>query len=156
LTNILNIKLELENWLSLGSLGLSIMFVLLLTSFYNFLIGPEGKGPDRFVDIDAVIIKTISISAAPSLILAGIAFGLSKNYGNKLSGLLLSFAGIILIIGMIISINLTSSITSEFYKPILVIVPYIFIFGGIGIFIIGLLLLYLKSKKGIDRQRRFH
>ena len=65
------------------------MFVLLLTSFYNFLIGPEGKGPDKFVDIDAVIIKAISISAAPSSILAGIAFGLSKNYGNKLSGLLL-------------------------------------------------------------------
>jgi hypothetical protein len=36
-----------------------------------------------------------------------------------------------------------------------VIVPYIFIFGGIGISIIGLLL-YLKSKKGIDRQRRFN
>lgn len=131
------------------------MFVLLLTSFYNFLIGSEGRGPDRFVDIDGVIIKTISISAAPSLILAGISFGFSKNYGNKLSGLLLSFSGIILIIGMIISINLTSSITGEFYRPILVIVPYIFIFGGTGISIIGLLL-YLKSKKGIDRQRRFN
>ena len=143
---MLNIKLELENWLSLGSLGLSIMFVLLLISFYNFLIGSEGKGPDRFVDIDGVIIKTISISAAPSLILAGIAFGLSKNYGNKLSGLLLSFSGIIIIIGMIIPINFTSNIPSEFYQPILVIVPYIFIVGGIGVFIIGLLL-YLKSKK---------
>lgn len=153
---MLNIKLELESWLSLGSLGLSIMFVLLLTSFYNFLIGSEGKGPDRFVDIDGVIIKTISISAAPSLILAGIAFGLTKNYGNKLSGLLLSFSGIIIIIGMIISINFTSNITSEFYRPILVIVPYIFIVGGIGVFIIGFFL-YLKSKKkGIDRQRRFN
>jgi len=122
------------------------MFVLLLTSFYNFLIGTEGKGPERFVDINGVIIKTISISGAPSLILAGIAFGLSKNYGNKLSGLLLSLSGIIIIIGMIICINFTSNITSEFNRPILVIVPYIFIFGGIGIFIIGLLL-YLKSKK---------
>ena len=132
------------------------MFVLLLTSFYNFLIGSEGKGPERFVDINGVIIKTTSISGAPSLILAGIAFGLSKNYGNKLSGLLLAFSGIIIIIGMIISINFTSNITSEFYRSILVIVPYIFIFGGIGIFIIGLLL-YLKSKKkGIDRQRRFN
>jgi hypothetical protein len=132
------------------------MFVLLLTSFYNFLIGTEGKGPERFVDINGVIIKTISISGAPSLILAGIAFGLSKNYGNKLSGLLLSLSGIIIIIGMIVSINFTSNITSEFNRPILVKVPYIFIFGGIGIFIIGLLL-YLKSKKkGIDRQRRFN
>ena len=131
------------------------MFVLLIASFYNFLVGSEGRGPDRFVDINGVIIKTTSISAAPSLILAGIAFGLSKNYGNRLAGLLLSFSGIIIIIGMIISLNLTQRITSEFYQPILVIVPYIFIFGGIGIFIIGLLL-YLKSKKGINRQRRFN
>ncbi len=131
------------------------MFVLLIASFYNFLVGSEGRGPDRFVDINGVIVKTTSISAAPSLILAGIAFGLSKNYGNRLTGLLLSFSGIIIIIGMIISLNLTQRITSEFYQPILVIVPYIFIFGGIGIFIIGILL-YLKSKKGINRQRRFN
>lgn len=131
------------------------MFVLLLTSFYNFLIGSEGKGPDRYVDVNGVIIKTISISAIPSLILAGIAFGLSKNYGNKLTGFLLSLSGIIISIGMVISINLTSRINSEFYQPILVIVPYIFIFGGVGIFIIGLFL-YIKSKKGINRQRRFN
>lgn len=131
------------------------MFVLLLASFYNFLIGTEGKGPDRYVDINGVVVKSVSISAAPSLILAGIAFGLSKNYGNKLSGLLLSSSGIIITIGMIISINLTSRIPNDFYQPILVTVPYIFIFGGIGIFIIGLLL-YLKAKKGIDRQRRFN
>jgi hypothetical protein len=155
LTKILNIKLELDNWLSLGSLGLSIMFVLLLYSFYNFMIGSEGKGPDRFVDINGVIIKTISISGAPSLILAGISFGLSKNYGNKLTGLLLIFSGIIISIGMILSLNLTSKITTEFYQPIFVIVPYIFIFGGLGVLIIGLLL-YLKFTKGIDRQRRFN
>jgi len=131
------------------------MFVLLIASFYNFLIGSEGRGPDRFVDINGVIVKTTSISAAPSLILAGIAFGLSKNYGNRLTGLLLSFSGIIMIIGMIISLNLSQKITSEFYQPILVIVPYIFIFGGVGIFIIGLFL-YIKSKKGINRQRRFN
>jgi len=154
LTKILNIKLELDNWLSLGSLGLSIMFVLLLLSFYNFMVGNEGKGPDRFVDINGVIIKTISISSAPSLILAGIAFGLSKNYGNKLTGILLFFSGLIISIGMIISLNIASRITSEFFQPILIIVPYIFIFGGLGILIIGLFL-YLKSTKGINRQRRF-
>ena len=44
------------------------MFVLLISSFYNFLIGPEGKGPDRFVDIFGVMMMAISISYA-SLIL---------------------------------------------------------------------------------------
>ena len=129
------------------------MFVLLIFSFYNFLIGNEGEGPDRYVDIFGVIIMTISISAAPALILAGIAFGLSRNYVNKLTSLVLSFAGVIIIIGMIIAINLTPEINSEFYQPILIIVPYIFIAGGIGVLIIGLLL-YMKYRKRFNGERR--
>jgi hypothetical protein len=129
------------------------MFVLLIISFYNFLIGSEGQGPDRYVDIFGVLIMTISISAAPALILAGIAFGLSRNYGNRLTGLVLSFAGIIIIIGMMISINFTQKINSEFYQPILIIVPYIFIAGGIGVLIIGLLL-YMKYLKRFNGERR--
>ncbi len=126
------------------------MFVLLISSFYNSLIGEEGKGPERFVDIQGVMIKAISISAAPSIILAGIAFGLSKNYGNKLTGVLLSFAGVVFILGMIIALSISSSIPNEFFQPILVLVPYIFIPAGIGVIIIGIFL-YLKSKKGIKK-----
>ena len=100
------------------------MFVLLVLSFYNFLIGSEGKGPERFVDVRGVVVKTLSISGAPSIILAGISFGLSKNYGNRLSGMLLSFSGIVLIIGMVVSLSLSSNIISEFFHPILVLVPY--------------------------------
>ncbi len=126
------------------------MFVLLVISFYNFLIGSEGKGPERFVDVRGVVVKTLSISGAPSIILAGISFGLSKNYGNRLSGMLLSFTGIVLIIGMVVSLSLSSNIISEFFHPILVLVPYIFIVGGIGILIIGFIL-YLKATKGIKK-----
>ncbi len=126
------------------------MFVLLVFSFYNALKGDNGKGLERFVDIQAVMIKAISISAAPSIILAGIAFGLSKNYGNKLTGVLLSFSGVVFIVGMVISLSIISSIPNEFFQPILVLVPYIFILSGIGIIIIGILL-YMKSKKGIKK-----
>jgi hypothetical protein len=66
---------------------------------------------------------------------------------------MLSVAGIIIIIGMIISINLTQKINNEFYQPILIIVPYIFIFGGIGVLIIGLLL-YMKYRKRVNGERR--
>ena len=52
-----NISMPLEGWVSLSSLGLSIMFSLLIVSFYNVLIGPDGKGPDRFVEIGGVLIK---------------------------------------------------------------------------------------------------
>jgi hypothetical protein len=137
--------------LSIASLGLAIMFVLLLLSFYNFLIGSEGKGPERFVDVLGVVIKALSISGAPSIILAGISFGLSRNYGNRLSGILLSFTGIVLIIGMVVSLSLSSKVNSEFFHPILIIVPYTFILGGIAILIIGSIL-YLKTNKGIKNR----
>jgi hypothetical protein len=127
------------------------MFVLLLLSFYNFLIGSEGKGPERFVDVLGVVIKALSISGAPSIILAGISFGLSRNYGNRLSGILLSFTGIVLIIGMVVSLSLTSKVNSEFFHPILLIVPYTFILGGIAILIIGSIV-YLKTNKGIKNR----
>lgn len=126
------------------------MFVLLIFSFYNALKGDNGKGLERFVDIQAVMIKAISISAAPSIILAGIAFGISKNYGNRLSGVLLSFSGVVFIVGMVNSLSITSTIPHEFFQPILVLVPYIFIPPGIGITIIGIIL-YTKSKKGIKK-----
>ena len=128
-----------------------MMFVLLVLSFYHFLIGSEGKGPERFVDVRGVVIKALSISGAPSIILAGISFGLSKNYGNRLSGMLLSFTGIVLIIGMVVSLSLTSKVTSEFFHPILLIVPYTFILGGIAILIIGSIV-YLKTNKGIKNR----
>jgi hypothetical protein len=137
--------------LSIASLGLAIMFVLLLLSFYNFLIGSEGKGPERFVDVRGVVIKALSISGAPSIILAGISFGLSKNYGNRLSGMLLSFSGIVLIIGMVVSLSLSSNVNTEFFHPILLIVPYTFILGGIAILIIGSIV-YLKTNKGIKNR----
>ncbi|MDW3604739.1 MAG: hypothetical protein QOK67_06845 [Nitrososphaeraceae archaeon] len=137
--------------MSIASLGLAMMFVLLVLSFYNFLIGSEGKGPERFVDVRGVVIKALSISGAPSIILAGISFGLSKNYGNRLSGMLLSFTGIVLIIGMVVSLSLTSKVNSEFFHPILLIVPYTFILGGIAILIIGSIV-YLKTNKGIKNR----
>lgn len=127
------------------------MFVLLVLSFYNFLIGSEGKGPEKFVDVRGVVVKTVSISGAPSIIVGVISFGLSKNYGNKFSGMILSMTGLILIMGMIASLALVSNINSEFFHPILLIVPYTFILGGIAILIIGSII-YLKTKKGIKNR----
>lgn len=127
------------------------MFVLLVLSFYNFLIGSEGKGPEKFVDVRGVVVKTVSISGAPSIIVGVISFGLSKNYGNKFSGMILSMTGLILIMGMIASLALVSNINSEFFHPILLIVPYAFILGGIAILIIGSII-YLKTKKGIKNR----
>ena len=131
------------------------MFVLLIISFYNVLIGNEGQGPERYVDVRGVVVKTLSISGVPSIILAGISFGLSKNYGSRLVGLVLALSGVVLIIGMVISLSMSSRITAEFFHPLIVLVPYTFIVGGIAIFIIGSIV-YLKTKKGIKKTGRFN
>ncbi len=131
------------------------MFVLLIISFYNVLIGTEGQGPERYVDVRGVVVKTLSISGVPSIILAGISFGLSKNYGSRLVGLVLALTGVVLIIGMVIALSKSLMITDEFFHPLIVLVPYTFIAVGFAIFIIGFIF-YLKSKKKNNKTGRFN
>ena len=61
---------KLETWVAFGSLGMGIMFIALMLSFLNFLIGPKGNGPNVYVDPTGVVIQLISIAGAPSIILA--------------------------------------------------------------------------------------
>ena len=58
---------KLETWLSFGSFGLAMMFVILMVSFYTFLIGPEGKGPRIYFDPFGLLTQIISISGVPKL-----------------------------------------------------------------------------------------
>ena len=60
-----------------------MMFVILMVSFYTFLIGPEGKGPRIYFDPFGLLTQIISISGVPSLILAGIVFGFTKKEGSR-------------------------------------------------------------------------
>lgn len=54
---------KLESWTSIGSLAMGSLFVSMMISFYAFLIGPEGEGPNVDVDPGALLAQTISISA---------------------------------------------------------------------------------------------
>ena len=77
------------------------MFVVLMTSFYLFLIRSGPQGPDIPVQPPGVIIQIVSISAAPGVILCGITYGLAKDYGSKEAGLILFVTGVILSAGML-------------------------------------------------------
>ena len=136
---------KLETWVALGSLGMCIMFTALLLSFFNFLVGPKGKGPDVYVDPTGVMIQLISISGAPSLILAGTFFGLTKSYGAIHAAITLITTGIILITGMIAAWTLTLKINEQFIVGGIDIIPYIFIVAGMSIAILGIYL-FKKSK----------
>jgi hypothetical protein len=125
--------LNLETWVSLGSLGMAVMFAALMISFYLFLVGPDAKGPQIFVDPQGVLIQIISISGVPSLILAGTVFGLQKTYAVKYTAIILIVSGIILIVSMAIVLTIVPKINRNYFFGGLDIVPFVFIVSGIAI-----------------------
>ena len=140
---------KLESAVSFASLGLIVMFILLLYSFISFLIGPMSQGPDIVVQPEGVLIQVISISAAPGVILAGIAYGLVKNYGSKRIGIILCISGAILLIGTVLIQGMVPKIPEIVIIPQISPLSYAFMAAGVGIIIIGIIA-YMKEGK---RQR---
>ena len=128
---------RLETWISLASLGMAMMFVALMISFYSFLAGQDKKGPGIYVDPEGVLIQIISISGVPNLILAGIVFGFQKTRAVRYSGIILVGVGIVLISGMYFVIIMIPSINSYYIVAGIDTVPYIFIFSGIVVACLG-------------------
>ncbi|HEX7032520.1 MAG TPA: hypothetical protein VF172_05925 [Nitrososphaera sp.] len=143
-------SLKLEDWTGLASLGLSIMFVTLLLSFYNFLIGPEGAGPERVVDPGSLILQIIFISGAPSLALAGFAFGMGRAFGAKIGGIAVLAAGVIVIAGMAASLQMLPRIADQYIVGVVGAAPYFFMAAGAGVVIVGGLLIAALKKKRIS------
>lgn len=137
---------KLETSVSLASLGLIVMFVLLLYSFISFLIGPQSQGPDIVVQPEGVLIQIVSISAAPGIILAGVTYGLIKNYGSRKIGIILCVSGIVLIIGNILVQDMISKIPEILFVPGLVPLTYALLAAGIGIVVIGIIVFMREGK----------
>lgn len=137
---------KLETSVSLASLGLIVMFVLLLYSFISFLIGPQFQGPDIVVQPEGVLIQIVSISAAPGIILAGVTYGLIKNYGSRKIGIILCISGIVLIIGNILVQDMISKIPQILFVPGLIPLTYALLAAGIGIVVIGIIVFMREGK----------
>lgn len=128
---------KLESWTSIGALAMGSLFVSMMISFYAFLVGPEGEGPNVDVDPGALLVQTISISGAPSLILAGVVFGLSFRSRNVFAGLILILTGLELIIGMWIVDAMIQNIDIQFRTSGLEYAPKIFVAAGVGLLGLG-------------------
>jgi hypothetical protein len=140
-------NLKLEDWTSIASLGLSVMFVTLLLSFYNFLIGPEGNGPDRVVDPGSLMLQIIFISAAPGLALAGFAFGMARSFGTWIGGAMILAGGIIMIAGMVASLQLLARIPDQYVVGVVGVAPYFFMAAGVGMAAVGGYLIAATKKR---------
>lgn len=142
--------------MSLGSLGMAVMFIALMMSFYLFLVGPDAKGPGIYVDPQGVLIQIISISGVPGLILAGTVFGLQKAYVVKEATLLLVASGIILIVGMAIVVTIVPKINRNYSFGGLNAVPLVFMAGGVVVACFAVYSLYRtrKSRRNLEDERR--
>jgi hypothetical protein len=141
--------MKLEEWTSLASLGLSAMFVALLLSFYNFLIGPEGEGPGRVVDPGSLVLQNIFISAAPCVVLAGFAFGMAKTFGNRLAGMMLIASGVVMIAGMAAGIPMVARIPDQYVVGVVGVAPYFFMAAGAGVAAVGGYLIAATKRRRI-------
>jgi hypothetical protein len=137
---------KFETTFAIAALGLSIMFVVLILSLYNFLIGPEGEGPERVVDPAALVLQEVSISGAPCLVLSGIVFAAAKSTGDRAAGALLIGAGVIMMVGMAYATTLLPKIDDQYVVGGIEPVPYIFIVAGAGVTAVGGRLLVVKSR----------
>ncbi len=139
--------MKLETGLAVASIGLSVMFVALIISLFNFLIGPEGEGPQRVVDPGGLLIQQVSISAAPSIILSAVTFVMSRGYGNKLAALLILASGAIMVAGMAAASGMLPQIQDQYRVGGITVVPYLFMAAGAGVIGIGGLLLSISSRR---------
>ena len=139
--------MKLESWMALASLGLSVMFVALLLSFYNFLIGPDGEGPQRVVEPGSLLLQLIFISAAPSLVLAGFVFGMTRTFGTRFGGISLIASGIVMVAGMLAGVEMLERIDEQYIVGPMPYVPYFFMGAGAGVLAIGALLLAISGKR---------
>ena len=143
-------KLKLEDWTSIASLGLSVMFAALLLSFYNLLIGPQGEGPERVVDPGSLMLQIIFISAAPCVVLAGFVFGMAKTYGARIGGTMLVAGGVVMTAGMAASLPLLARIPDQYVVGTVGFVPYFFIAAGVGVTAVGGYLVAASKRRPIS------
>ncbi len=144
--------MKLESGIALAALGLSIMFVALLLSFYNFLIS-QSQDPTRIIDPAGLLIQQVSISAAPSIILAGVVFAMTRTTGDKQVGLVLIGAGAVMVAGMFAAMGLVPQIRPQYAVGGIGTVPYIFAAAGIAQLAMGgYLTVVSKKSRSLDNQ----
>lgn len=123
------------------------MFVTLLLSFYNFLIGPDGEGPQRVVDPGSLVLQNIFISGAPSLVLAGFVLGMARTFGTRVGGIFLLASGIVMVSGMVVGVDMLTQIDDQYLVGTMPYVPYFFMGAGAGVIAVGGYLLVVSGKR---------
>ena len=137
-----------ETWLAIISVALFAMFAGEIISVYNFMITiPEDDGFLRAFEPDAKIIQFVSIGVAPAVILAGVAYIMSKHYGSKLIGRLIVAGGVILFVGMFASYSMLDKIDDYYVTDLVKYSPILFMILSFPVMGFGAYLTKLKKRR---------
>ena len=139
--------MKLETWAAIAALGLSVMSAGLMISFYNFLIGPDHKGPDTQVEPGALLVQEVSISAIPAIVIAIFVFVMGRSYGNLAAGVLLIVSGVVMILGMSVAGSLVPQIQRQYVVNGIDFFPYVFVAAGAVIVGLGTVLAMTTKKR---------
>ncbi len=145
--------LKTGEWLSISILGLTILFIFTVISFFLFLIGPKSSGPTTTVEPSTALIQIISITIGPAVALSFFLNVFSE--GSKLSYSLVIIAGAFIIISMIYVNTLILHAADIVELPQwFFYTPLIFLVIGI-LFILISIISYKRGKQRIQREYGF-
>lgn len=133
--------MAIEKWIGAASFGLFVMFVAEILTVFNYLSNPSQE-----IQPSGKILQYISIGVAPAVILAGTSYVLSRRFGSRLIGSMITAGGAILLAGMYFANNMLANIPSQYLVTEVSITPPLFMMVSIPVMIIGALLFRLKPQ----------
>lgn len=138
--------IKVETGLALAGLGLHVLWVVYLASFYIALSRPISLETGILLTVQPLMVGMF-ISGIPGFGLAGVAYILSKRNVPKAVIIILIAQGIILPLGMAYATMLSANINTEYKSSLLLVTPQIFLVAGFVLIGLGIHLAKLKPIK---------
>jgi len=139
--------MAVEKYIAAAGLGLFIMFVAEIITIYNFMQDTPEQTSSFILEPDPKILQFISIGVGPAVIMATVAFFMSKRYGSKPIGMMIITGGAILLGGMAFAHSMINGINSAYESEFIPIITPLFMIISIPVIILGTRLLKVKKRK---------
>ena len=139
--------MAVEKYIAAAGLGLFVMFSGEIITIYNFMQSDPTQVESLVLEPDPKILQFISIGAAPAVIMAGVAFIMSRRYGSKPIGMMIIAGGAVMLGGMAYAHSLIGGISPTYESEFIPIITPLFMVVSIPVMIVGATLLKPKNRK---------
>ena len=142
--------MAVEKYIAAAGLGLFVMFSGEIITIYNFMqIDPIQSGA-FILEPDPKILQFISIGAAPAIIMASVAFMMTKRYGSRPIGAMIVAGGAVMLVGMAVAHSMIDGISPVYESEFVPVVTPLFMLVSIPVMAVGAFLFLVKR----ERRRR--